>query len=87
MRSRSRPAHDFNDFEVGRRHGLEAIAIIDHEGRINENAPEPYRGLDRFEARKRVVADLEALGPGRRSSSTATPSRTATAPARRSSRC
>ena len=56
------PAHDFNDFEVGRRHGLEAIGVIDLEGRINENAPEPYRGLDRFEARKRVVADLEAQG-------------------------
>src|SRR4051794_1825756 len=56
------PAHDFNDFEVGRRHGLEAIGVLDLEGRINENAPEPYRGLDRFEARKRVLADLEAQG-------------------------
>ncbi|HET6467460.1 MAG TPA: valine--tRNA ligase [Geminicoccaceae bacterium] len=56
------PAHDFNDFEVGRRHGLEAISILDELGRINEAAPEAYRGLDRFEARKRVVADLEALG-------------------------
>src|SRR4051794_19417449 len=56
------PAHDFNDFEVGRRHGLEEISVIDLEGRINENAPEPYRGLDRFEARKRVLADLEAQG-------------------------
>jgi valyl-tRNA synthetase len=56
------PAHDFNDFEVGRRHDLEAIPILDAQGRINENAPEPYRGLDRFEARKRIVADLESLG-------------------------
>jgi valyl-tRNA synthetase len=56
------PAHDFNDFEVGRRHGLEAVSVIDLQGRISENAPEPYRGLDRFEARKRVVADLEAQG-------------------------
>ena len=61
-RSRSRPAHDFNDFEVGRRHALEAIAILDELGRVNDNAPEAYRGLDRFEARKRVVAELEALG-------------------------
>ena len=56
------PAHDFNDFEVGRRHGLEAIAVLDEQGRVNANAPEAYRGLDRFEARKRVVAELEALG-------------------------
>ncbi len=56
------PAHDFNDFEVGRRHGLEAIAILDAAGRLNDAVPEAYRGLDRFEARKRVVADLEAAG-------------------------
>ena len=56
------PAHDFNDFEVGRRHGLEAIPVIDETGRINANAPEAFRGLDRFEARKRVVAELERLG-------------------------
>jgi len=56
------PAHDFNDFEVGRRHDLEAIPILDAHGRINENAPEAYRGLDRFDARKRVVADMESLG-------------------------
>jgi valyl-tRNA synthetase len=56
------PAHDFNDFEVGRRHGLRAITVIDREGRIAEDAPEPYRGLDRFAARKRIVADLESLG-------------------------
>jgi valyl-tRNA synthetase len=56
------PAHDFNDFEVGRRHGLEMISILDTEGRLNDQVPERYRGLDRFEARKRVPADLEAAG-------------------------
>jgi valyl-tRNA synthetase len=56
------PAHDENDFEVGRRHDLPLINIFDQHGVLNENAPEAYRGLDRFEARKRVVADLEALG-------------------------
>ncbi len=55
------PAHDFNDFEVGKRHDLEMINILDREARINENAPEAYRGLDRFEARERIVADMEAL--------------------------
>jgi valyl-tRNA synthetase len=56
------PAHDFNDFEVGRRHKLDVINILDRNAAINENAPEAYRGLDRFAARERVVADLEALG-------------------------
>jgi valyl-tRNA synthetase len=56
------PAHDFNDFEVGRRHDLGAIPILDAHGRINENAPPAYQGLDRFAARKRIVADMEAAG-------------------------
>ncbi len=56
------PAHDFNDFEVGRRHDLEMINILDQHAHLNENVPEPYRGLERYEARKRVVADIEALG-------------------------
>jgi valyl-tRNA synthetase len=56
------PAHDFNDFEVGRRHGLEMVNIFDATAHLNDNAPAAYRGLDRFEARKRVVADLEAQG-------------------------
>ena len=56
------PAHDFNDFEVGRRHDLEAINILDRHGCLNDLVPEPYRGLDRYEARKRVVADVEAAG-------------------------
>jgi valyl-tRNA synthetase len=56
------PAHDFNDFDVGRRHGLESVNIFDRDARLNENVPEPYRGLDRFEARQKVVADMEAAG-------------------------
>lgn len=56
------PAHDFNDYAVGQRHGLKSISILTLDAHINENAPAAYQGLDRFEARKRVVADLEALG-------------------------
>ncbi len=56
------PAHDFNDFEVGKRHGLAQINIFDEHADLNENAPDAYRGLDRFTARKRIVADLAALG-------------------------
>ena len=56
------PAHDFNDFQVGQRHQLPVINVMTLKASINDNAPAPYRGLDRFEARKRVVADLEALG-------------------------
>ena len=56
------PAHDFNDYAVGQRHGLPMISILTLDGRINDQAPEAYRGLDRFEARARIVADLEAQG-------------------------
>ncbi|MDP3537724.1 MAG: valine--tRNA ligase [Azonexus sp.] len=56
------PAHDFNDYAVGQRHGLPLISILTLDAKINENAPEKYRGLDRFDARKAAVADLEALG-------------------------
>jgi valyl-tRNA synthetase len=56
------PAHDFDDFEVGRRHGLDIINIFDADARLNEMVPERYRGLDRFAARERVVADLAAEG-------------------------
>ena len=56
------PAHDFNDNAIGARHGLELINIFDADAAINDNAPAAYRGLDRFEARTRVVADLEAAG-------------------------
>ncbi len=55
------PAHDFNDFEIGLKHGLPQIKVIDEEGRMNENAG-PYRGLDRFECRKRMVEDFERDG-------------------------
>ncbi|OIR03904.1 valine--tRNA ligase [mine drainage metagenome] len=56
------PAHDFNDYAVGSRHGLPAINILTLDAKINEQGPEEYRGLDRFEARKRIVAELEAQG-------------------------
>ncbi|HTO45234.1 MAG TPA: valine--tRNA ligase, partial [Burkholderiales bacterium] len=56
------PAHDFNDYQVGVRHGLPAIGILTLHARIADAAPAAYRGLDRFEARKRVVADLQAQG-------------------------
>ncbi|MFM0139447.1 valine--tRNA ligase [Caballeronia grimmiae] len=56
------PAHDFNDYAVGQRHKLPQIEILTLDAKINDNAPEKYRGMDRFEARKQVVADLEALG-------------------------
>ena len=56
------PAHDFNDYEVGKRHNLEMINIFTIDAAINDNAPEAYRGLDRFEARKTLVADMEAAG-------------------------
>ena len=55
------PAHDFNDFQVGKRHGLEAINILDAFGRINDNAPAEYRGHDRFVARKMVIEAFESL--------------------------
>jgi valyl-tRNA synthetase len=56
------PAHDFNDFAMGQRHGLAPISIFTLQATVNDAAPEAYRGLDRFEARKRVLADLEAQG-------------------------
>jgi valyl-tRNA synthetase len=56
------PAHDFNDWQVGHRHGLAPIGILTLDARINEHGPEKYRGMDRFEARKAIVADLEAQG-------------------------
>ena len=54
------PAHDFNDYIVGNRHGLPVINIMTLDARINDQAPAAYRGLERFEARKRVLADLRA---------------------------
>ncbi|HSQ69598.1 MAG TPA: class I tRNA ligase family protein, partial [Steroidobacteraceae bacterium] len=56
------PAHDFNDYEIGRRHDLPMINILTADAALNEEVPPRYRGLDRFEARKRVVADLDAAG-------------------------
>ncbi len=56
------PAHDFNDFEVGQRQGLEMINIFDSTAKLNENVPEKYRGLERFEARKLIISDIEELG-------------------------
>ena len=56
------PGHDFNDYEVGRRHGLPLINIFTADAVLNDEVPTPYRGLDRFAARERVVADLEAAG-------------------------
>jgi valyl-tRNA synthetase len=52
------PAHDFNDFEIGLKHGLPQIKVIDEEGRMNEKAG-PYRGMDRFECRRKIVEDFE----------------------------
>jgi valyl-tRNA synthetase len=56
------PAHDFNDYEIGLRHGLEPLNIFTPRAALNDNVPERFRGLDRFEARRRVVAELEAAG-------------------------
>jgi len=56
------PAHDFNDFEVGRRHGLALFNIFDRDARLNDSVPAAYRGLGRFDARRKIVADLEAAG-------------------------
>jgi len=56
------PAHDFNDYEMGRRHELPMINIFTIDARTNENVPEAYRDLDRYDARKKVITDLEALG-------------------------
>jgi valyl-tRNA synthetase len=56
------PAHDFNDYEVGQRRGLPLRNVLTADAKINDEAPAAYRGLDRFEARRRIVADLEAAG-------------------------
>jgi valyl-tRNA synthetase len=55
------PAHDFNDFDVGKRHNLPMINILDAQARINENGPEGYVGLDRYDARKKILKELEEL--------------------------
>ena len=56
------PAHDFNDYELGRRHNLEVVNIFDENAKLNENCPKEYKGLDRFEARKKIVDDLDSTG-------------------------
>ncbi|KIF81189.1 valine--tRNA ligase [Noviherbaspirillum autotrophicum] len=56
------PAHDFNDYAVGQRHQLAQINIMTLDAKINENAPAKYQGMDRYDARKQIVADLDALG-------------------------
>ena len=56
------PAHDFNDYEMGKRHGLPLLNILDDNAAIGSDAPEAYFGMDRFEARKKIVADLDAMG-------------------------
>ena len=55
------PAHDFNDFEVGKRHKLEMINIFNSDASINENGPEIYIGLDRFKARKKIIEHMKSL--------------------------
>ena len=56
------PAHDFNDFEVGKRHNLELLNILNDDGTLNDKCPEEYAGLDRFEARKLIVKNLKDQG-------------------------
>ena len=56
------PAHDFNDFEVGKRHNLELLNILNDDGSLNENCPAEYQGMDRFDARKQVVKSLKENG-------------------------
>ena len=56
------PAHDFNDYEIGKRHNLEVINILTDGASINEEAPEAFRGLDRFEARARIIEAIQSLG-------------------------
>jgi valyl-tRNA synthetase len=54
------PAHDFNDYEMGKRHDLEVINILDQDAKINTNAPIAYIGMDRFDARKQIISDMES---------------------------
>ncbi|MEP0337897.1 MAG: valine--tRNA ligase [Alphaproteobacteria bacterium] len=56
------PGHDFNDFEVGKRAGLEIINILDAKAHLNENVPEKYQGMERFKARDAILAEMEDLG-------------------------
>ncbi|NND36352.1 MAG: class I tRNA ligase family protein, partial [Gammaproteobacteria bacterium] len=56
------PAHDFNDYDIGKRHDLPVYNVLTDDAAMNDEVPEAYRGLDRFDARKKIVAEFEALG-------------------------
>ena len=56
------PGHDFNDYEMGKRHSLPVINIFDDDARLNENVPPVYIGMDRFDARKEIISNLDSLG-------------------------
>ncbi|MCC2617319.1 valine--tRNA ligase [Aestuariibacter halophilus] len=56
------PAHDFNDYDIGKRHNLDMINVFTADAKLNDSVPEAYRGMDRFDARKQIVADLDAQG-------------------------
>ena len=56
------PAHDFNDFEIGKRHGLEVINVLTKEAKMNQSVPDEFIGLDRFVARKMIIEKIESLG-------------------------
>ena len=56
------PGHDFNDFDIGKKHDLEIISILDHSAKIIQSAPKEYQGLDRFDARRKIIEDIESLG-------------------------
>ena len=56
------PAHDFNDYAVGQRHAMEVINLMNPDATLNDNVPVAYRGLDRWVAREKIVADLDAAG-------------------------
>ena len=56
------PGHDFNDFDIGKKHDLEIISILDQSAKIIQSAPKEYKGLDRFDARRKIVEDIESLG-------------------------
>ena len=80
-------AHDFNDYACAKRHGIEMIVIMTLDAKMNDNAPEKYRGMDRYAARKAVVADLEAQDFWSRSLRTNIRFRSAIARASSSNRC
>jgi valyl-tRNA synthetase len=56
------PAHDFNDYDIGKRHDLPMYNVLTDDAAMNDEVPEAYRGLDRFEARRKIVAEFESLG-------------------------